>query len=419
MELNDYIYTSVGIFSALSFAMGLFSQAWPFLKKHWEHIVPLLFRNWSSNWEELPHRGKGWSHLIGDKRSHKGIWDSFPMPGWYFRTFEGTRLAIQVKTSEELPKCRYASHWYLKVYSFRNVDLGELCEKIGDSGEQHLSDETSDKILIALHGKDQNSVQYLYRTKRPPESLAFEGDIHVEIAKDAQKFLDDKDEYLRRGLPHVRTYLLHGTPGNGKSSIPIYVAGALDKELRVLPPNTQVSPTAVQGQVVVIDDLDAWIGVRPDMAAEAEAEVNEETKSDVPVLVLGGNQILWELLNVLDGPLSPEETIVFLTTNFRERLDPALIRPGRVDMEFQIGDPGKKQVRQLFRNFFPEGDADAFVEVYGNRDYCAAALIEHFKRHPSHGAAADKIQALDERLKKKPKRNGLNGAAPNLEARDP
>ena len=60
-------------------------------------------------------------------------------------------------------------------------------------------------------------------------------------------------------------------------------------------------------------------------------------------------------LNALDGVASGEERIVFMTTNHLERLDPALIRPGRVDLLEQIDDALPDQAERLFTRFY-EGD---------------------------------------------------------------
>ena len=43
------------------------------------------------------------------------------------------------------------------------------------------------------------------------------------------------------------------------------------------------------------------------------------------------------LLNAIDGPASQEGRMLFMTTNHPDRLDPALIRPGRVDMQAELG----------------------------------------------------------------------------------
>lgn len=65
------------------------------------------------------------------------------------------------------------------------------------------------------------------------------------------------------------------------------------------------------------------------------------------------------LLNALDGVASSEERLVFMTTNHIERLDPALIRPGRVDMVLRLGDASDKQIRRLFVKFYPDYETQA------------------------------------------------------------
>jgi chaperone BCS1 len=58
------------------------------------------------------------------------------------------------------------------------------------------------------------------------------------------------------------------------------------------------------------------------------------------------------LLNALDGVASSEERIIFMTTNHYDRLDPALIRPGRVDIREHLGDAAGEQARRLFVKFY-------------------------------------------------------------------
>jgi mitochondrial chaperone BCS1 len=57
-------------------------------------------------------------------------------------------------------------------------------------------------------------------------------------------------------------------------------------------------------------------------------------------------------LNALDGVASGEERIVFMTTNHIERLDSALIRPGRVDLVELVGDASPAQAKRLFTRFY-------------------------------------------------------------------
>ena len=60
------------------------------------------------------------------------------------------------------------------------------------------------------------------------------------------------------------------------------------------------------------------------------------------------------LLNAIDGVTSTEGRIMFMTTNYVDRLDPALIRPGRVDAKHFIGHCEHKQLIKMFNKFYPE-----------------------------------------------------------------
>jgi chaperone BCS1 len=59
------------------------------------------------------------------------------------------------------------------------------------------------------------------------------------------------------------------------------------------------------------------------------------------------------LLNVLDGVAATEQRIIFMTTNHIDRLDPALIRPGRVDLKVEVGLATPFQVLTMFKRFYP------------------------------------------------------------------
>lgn len=62
------------------------------------------------------------------------------------------------------------------------------------------------------------------------------------------------------------------------------------------------------------------------------------------------------LLNALDGVASSEERIIFMTTNHFDHLDPALIRPGRVDLKEFLDDAVGEQAKRLYVKFYgPSG----------------------------------------------------------------
>lgn len=85
------------------------------------------------------------------------------------------------------------------------------------------------------------------------------------------------------------------------------------------------------------------------------------------------------LLNSLDGVASAEERIIFLTTNHVEKLDPALIRPGRVDLKEYLGNATEYQIRNMFLRFYDDEKlADEFVEKTKDKGVSTASLQGHF-----------------------------------------
>ena len=106
-------------------------------------------------------------------------------------------------------------------------------------------------------------------------------------------------------------------------------------------------------------------------------------------------------LNALDGVASGEERIIFLTTNHVEKLDPALIRPGRVDLAELIDDAHPDQARTLFEHFYGDGDALSSAEIHemaqkltqivqtewdAGRSVSMASLQGHFIRNDARTA---------------------------------
>lgn len=91
--------------------------------------------------------------------------------------------------------------------------------------------------------------------------------------------------------------------------------------------------TVPPNSVVLFEDIDAAFPSRDSSQRAPSSLTNDITLSG--------------LLNTLDGIASSEERLIFMTTNYVHRLDPALIRPGRVDVMQEIGDATPFQVPSL------------------------------------------------------------------------
>ncbi|KAF1972043.1 putative mitochondrial chaperone bcs1 [Bimuria novae-zelandiae CBS 107.79] len=187
--------------------------------------------------------------------------------------------------------------------------------------------------------------------KREMSTVIIDKKLKDMLLDDVSEFLDPKTRtwYTRRGLPYQRGYLLHGPPGTGKSSLCLSIAGHFDLDVYVLTMSSlnnhslkSLFAELPQHCIVLTEDVDATAVHRKlDGSADASPIAGQNGPGDKKVS-------LSTLLNVLDGLASSEGRLLIMTTNHIERLDPALIRPGRVDIKLELYLADEDMINQLF-----------------------------------------------------------------------
>ncbi|KAF3061298.1 Mitochondrial chaperone BCS1 [Daldinia childiae] len=190
------------------------------------------------------------------------------------------------------------------------------------------------------------------RRKRPLGSVILDQGIKEDIVNDAKDFLARRQWYVDRGIPYRRGYLLYGPPGSGKSSFIQALAGELDFSVAMVN----------LSEIGVTDDKLAFLLTKlPErtilLLEDADSAFVNRRKRESDGYS-GGTVTFSGLLNALDGLSAGEERLAFLTTNHVELLDPALIRPGRVDMMVRIGEATRYQAAQMWDRFYGDVDAD-------------------------------------------------------------
>ncbi len=124
------------------------------------------------------------------------------------------------------------------------------------------------------------------------------------------------------------------------------------------------------------------------------------------------------LLNVLDGVASAEERLLFMTTNHIQRLDPALVRPGRVDMVELIDNCTGHQAEKMFEKFFPDQDRLEAAKRFGYEvselqvPVSMAALQGYFLQHKDDMTGA--LTHINDFRKELTERSDRTRLEPNL-----
>ncbi|KAI8872339.1 hypothetical protein GQ42DRAFT_119516 [Ramicandelaber brevisporus] len=237
-------------------------------------------------------------------------------------------------------------------------------------------------VIYASYGPEWRPFG-LPRKRRQIGSVILDGDVAQKLVDDVREFIGNGAWYAERGIPYRRGYLLYGVPGSGKSSFIQALAGELGYNICLLnlaergltdDRLNHLLSVAPERSLVLLEDIDAAF-------AKRDPNAREGFQSSV---TFSG------LLNALDGVASSEERMVFMTTNHIERLDPALIRPGRIDVRLFFGYATEDQIRRMFTRFYPEHakDADAFVKAVSGHNISTAQLQGHFVMHKHDAIAA-------------------------------
>lgn len=215
-----------------------------------------------------------------------------------------------------------------------------------------------------------------YQRSRLPKSVILPDGQLEAIVGDIMEFVGKgtKTWYEAHGLPHRRSYLFHGPPGCGKTSTIRMIAGMFRLNACFL------SFTGSDFSNQVLQDALSSLPRRALLVLEdVDVLFNEDRKSQTSsALTFSG------MLNALDGLISVDGVIGIFTTNHIERLDPALIRGGRVDRRFEFVHPNHKQMCALFLSFYEDASrevAERFADGVLSRPEAEARSIATLQQH--------------------------------------
>ena len=192
------------------------------------------------------------------------------------------------------------------------------------------------------------------------KTLAMDSDVKRSVMEDLDKFVKRSEYYKRVGKAWKRGYLIYGPPGTGKSSLIAAMANHLnfdiyDLELTAVVDNSELRRLLIDTgnrSILVVEDIDCSITLNNRTTDERKESRNKK-------VTLSG------LLNFTDGLWSScgDQRIIIFTTNYKDKLDPALLRPGRMDVHIHMSYCTSSTFKALAWNYLEIKDHPLFSKI--------------------------------------------------------
>ncbi|KAA8528672.1 hypothetical protein F0562_036027 [Nyssa sinensis] len=222
-----------------------------------------------------------------------------------------------------------------------------------------------ERKALKLHTVDYNGTDYwssvLLNHPATFDTMAMDSEMKQELIEDLDRFISRKEYYRSVGRAWKRGYLFYGPPGTGKSSLIAAMANYLkfdvyDLDLREVQCNSDLRRLLIgttNRSILVIEDIDCNVGLQ-----HRERESDAQTVEDDKITLSG-------LLNFIDGLWSScgDERIIVFTTNHKDRLDPALLRPGRMDVHLYMSYCTFSSFKTLVSNYLKIEEHPLFGEI--------------------------------------------------------
>jgi chaperone BCS1 len=300
-----------------------------------KHRIPWSFRNYEPS-ESSGNEEKSSPNLIPGYGSGIGYWKGV------FFTFDKSKDESQKENIKQIN------------ITFFTRNQGKISRFLLESTLLDIEDDI--QRIYTSDGFQWNRMSN--KKKRSLDSVFVKTESKEQIIGAIQKFINSENWYLERGIPYKFCILLSGKPGTGKTSLIHAVSSYFGRDIKYLTKlgNLEylLSNSNFRPFIFVIEDIDT---LAPSLKRE------EDEKFDDPP------NHFHNLLNSLDGFTTPHGLITFITTNYPEKLDNAILR--RIDFHLELDCLDFNAAREMFKAFYGQEltqlQGHEYVPVVGSK----------------------------------------------------
>jgi len=310
-------------------------------------------------------------------------------------------------------------------YTCSLCEIKEFLKELTQKFVERIADERRDRRFIyeigTLTSDEYNNggwVEHEFKTTRSFDNMFFDG--KSDFLKKVDFFVDNKNWYYDMGVPYTLGIGLYGPPGTGKTSLIKCLAKYLDRhvvtlsmkmfktrkqlnefyyEMRYNNANPKDSIT-FDKKIIVMEDIDCLGDIvlkRPDtepikLDRKGTLKVNElknvekEDANDNKLQTAMKNILvedpitLDDILNIWDGVRETPGRVLIISSNHYDKLDPALTRPGRIDIAMEMSHASRQTIVQMYEHFFKCSLKPTQMKLIPDKKYTPAEVMNMYIR---------------------------------------
>lgn len=282
--------------------------------------------------------------------------------------FKRGRIYLFMKTNDNM--------WTLRIITFGTIltrpEFNQIIDEIVHA-ETKLA-EVPEKGLVSIFNLTSGSWKQYRLEKRMLETVYLPEKMRTDIMNEITNFRQTEPLYRECGVPYRKGMLLYGAPGCGKTSlvkslayefqIDIYSINVNDEYINDETIITVLNSLGSNGtKILLFEDIDSAFAEKEKVAIQNKSLLEKiPEKSLGPIGTIGPAEATAVvrhkfltysgLLNALDGALSNQHGVItIMTTNYIDKLGTAFIRPGRIDIKYELKECNAEQIRSMFRMF--------------------------------------------------------------------